>query len=125
MTEPAITILERRAGNVRILADLRTGEGVRQALGVEVYPAAVFYAPANWIEQHPREVAALAHAVRRTLDWMQKHSPEQIAAAMPMYSADGRMPEGGPQAVHQVLKVVLEKVRNARLDLRATYFNTP
>lgn len=71
MTEPAITILERRTGNVRILADLHTGH------------------------------------------------------AMPMYSADGRMPEGGPQAVHQVLKVVLEKVRNARLDLRATYFNTP
>lgn len=141
MADPAITVLERRFGKLKILVDTRTQEGVRAAFGVDEYPAAVLYSTAAWVGQHRETREALARAIRKTLSWMQQHSAEEIAAAMPatfrgddpalyaetirkalpMYSTDGRMPASGPEAVERVLRVSLEKVRLAKLDLQATF----
>ncbi|MBI4905999.1 MAG: ABC transporter substrate-binding protein [Acidobacteria bacterium] len=141
MADPAIMMLARRTkSNLRILADTRTRTGVKEAFGVEQYPAAVLYSTTGWLEKNAATAAALARAMRKTLAHIQA-SPDAVAAAMPkefqgddpslyaeavakalpMYSPDGRMPADGPAAVQRVLAVTLPKVRDAKLDLRATY----
>jgi NitT/TauT family transport system substrate-binding protein len=126
------------SGQARLLVDLRTEAGTRAALG-GLYPAAALYMPSAWVETHKDEVTRLARAFVRTLRYMQTHSAEQIAAQMPrdyyganrelyvealraslpMFTADGRMPEGGPETVLKVLSTLRPAV--ARVDLARTY----
>lgn len=141
MADPALAILEQRTGALRILADTRTEAGLLAALGVKEYPAASLYTTAAFLEKSPGPAEKLARAIGRTLAWMASHTPEEIAAAMPpefrgedsrvyvesirralpMYSRDGRMPAGGPQAVRGILGEVLEQVKTAKFDTAATY----
>lgn len=143
MTDPAFTRVARRHPGVRVLADLRHAEGVRAALGTETYPASVLYASRTWIAAHRDTAARLARAMRRTLEWMQAHSPEEIAGRAPaafrgddealyvealrnpmsMYSADGVMTREGADAVHRVMAQSMEKVRTAGVDVSKTYTN--
>lgn len=143
MTDPALSNIVRRAGPVRILADTRTANGVMQEFGVASYPASVLYSTPAWLEAHPETARALARALHRTLVWIQQHSAKEIAsrlplehrggdpalyeaaltASLPIFSADGRMPEDGPPAVLRVLSLSLPKVRDARIDLSQTYTN--
>ena len=143
MTDPGLAQLEKRSGKVTILADTRTAQGVKDAFGTETYPAAVLYATPEWIDANRETARKLARAIVRTLQWMHTHSPEEITAKLPvefrgedavlyaesirrcleMYSPDGRMPADGPGAVRKVLAASLEKVRNARIELAATYTN--
>src|SRR5436190_15234025 len=62
MADPAFTLLTRRNGDVRVLADLRTGQGVREAFGTSSYPGAVIYASGDWINAHHDTAARVAHA---------------------------------------------------------------
>ena len=143
MTDPALSNIVRRAGPVRILADTRTEQGVERELGVAIYPASVLYAAPAWLQAEPETARALARALRKTLNWMQEHSAREIAgrlpaahrgndealfqaaltASMPIFSTDGLMPAEGPEAVRRVLAVSLPKVREAKIDLAATYTN--
>lgn len=143
MADPAFTMLRRRNGTVRVLADLRTGEGVKAAIGSDSYPASVLYSKGDWIRAHRDEATKLARAIRRTLEWIQTHSAEEIAAkapasfrgedqalyveslknSLPMFSPDGLMPAGGPEIVHRLLAGSMEKVRNTKIDLSKTYTN--
>ena len=128
------------SGQARVLVDLRTEAGTREALG-GVYPAASLYMPNAWVAAHQAEVAKLARAFVRTLQYMHSHSAEQIAelmprdyyggdkalyisalkASLPMFTADGRMPADGPQTVLKVLSTFKPAVRNAHIDLAKTY----
>lgn len=143
MADPAFTMMRRRNPSSRVLADLRTGDGVRAAMGTDAYPASVFYSSADWIAAHREATRKLARAMTRTLGWIQAHSPEEIAAkmpasfrgedttlyvdalrnALPMYSPDGVMPSEGADAVRRVLAQSMEKVRGATIDLSRTYTN--
>jgi NitT/TauT family transport system substrate-binding protein len=143
MAEPAFTLVAQRNPDVRILADLRTGDGVKDAFGTDMYPGAVLYSSGDWVRAHRDTAARLAHAIRRTLEWMQAHTAEEIAAkmpaafrggddvlyvaalrhAMPMYSPDGVMSADGAAIVHRLLAASMEKVRNAHVDLSKTYTN--
>lgn len=143
MADPAFTLLTRRAGHVRILADLRSAAGVKQAFDTTMYPASVLYAPAGWITANRDTAARLARAMVRTLQWMQAHTPGEITAktprafrgeddrlyaeavksSMPMFSPDGVMDAAGAEAVHRLLAESLDTVRGARIDLSATYTN--
>ena len=127
-------------GQAKVLVDLRTEQGARAALG-GVYPAASLYMPNAWVDAHQAEVAKLARAFVRTLQYMHTHSAEQIAdmmprdyyggdkalyiqalkASLPMFTADGRMPADGPQTVLKVLSTFKPGVRNAHIDLARTY----
>lgn len=142
MADPAIMMLARRAGPLRILADTRNEDGVRKIFGVPHYPAAVLYSTQNWLSRNPQTAAALARAMRKTLAHIQS-SPDTIATAMPkefqaddpglyaeavknalpMFSPDGRMPADGPALVKKVLSVTMEKVRAADVVLADTYTN--
>ena len=143
MADPAFTMMRRRNPGVRVLADLRTGEGVKSAMGADSYPASVLYSKGDWIRAHRDEAAKLARAIRRTLEWMRTHPSEEIAAkvppaftgedralyvealrnSLPMFSPDGVMPAGGPEIVQKLLAGAIEKVRSAKIDLSKTYTN--
>jgi NitT/TauT family transport system substrate-binding protein len=143
MTDPAFTMLKRRAPGVRLLADLRTADGVNAAVGAATYPASVLYSKAEWVRANRDAVARLARAIRRTLEWMHTHTAEEIADKTPagfrgedralyvealtntmaMFSPDGVMTAEGAAAVHKLLAQSAEKVKDARLDLSTTYTN--
>jgi NitT/TauT family transport system substrate-binding protein len=143
MSDPAFTIVQRRAPGVRILADLRHADGVHAALGTHAYPASVFYTSGEWARANRETTAKLARAITRTLVWMQAHTPEEIADRTPpdfrgedlalyvdalkntmeMFSPDGVMSEEGAQAVHKLLAQSMEKVKKATIDLSKTYTN--
>ena len=143
MADPAYTLLARRNAGVRVLADLRTSDGVRDAFGTSSYPGAVIYAGADWIDAHRGTAARLARAIVRTLRWMQSHQPAEIAAKSPkefrgdddalyvesirhsmaMFSPDGAMAADGAEAVQALLAESVEKMRGARIDLSRTYTN--
>jgi NitT/TauT family transport system substrate-binding protein len=143
VADPAFTLVRRRNPGVRVLADLRTADGVNAALGAPAYPASVLYASGEWIRANHDTTERLARAITRTLQWMQTHRPEEIAAktpktfrgeddalyvealkaSMPMFSPDGRMPVEGTEVVRTLLAGSMEKVRGASIDLSKTYTN--
>jgi len=143
MTDPAFTIVQRRAPGVRVLADLRHEAGVKEAFGTRTYPASVLYATEPWVRSRHEAASRLAHAIRRTLEWLHSHSPEEIAGRTPaeargedpalytealkntmtMFSPDGVMEEEGAEAVHKLLARSMDKVRAATIDLSRTYTN--
>jgi len=143
VTDPVLTQILKRHPHLRILADARQASGVKEIFGTETYPASVFYSTTEWIERNPETAGKLARAMRKTLEWMQQHSPEQIAGkmpaayrgedaavyvealrnSMPMFSPDGIMSSEGAEAVKKVLSLSLEKVRKANVDTAQTFTN--
>ncbi|HEV3141041.1 MAG TPA: ABC transporter substrate-binding protein, partial [Vicinamibacterales bacterium] len=143
MADPAFTMLAKRNAGVRVLADLRTSDGIRDAFGTSSYPGAVIYANADWIAAHHETALRVARAIVKTLRWMQSHSAAEIAAKSPkefrgdddamygeaiqqsmaMFSPDGAMAADGAEAVHKLLAGSVEKVRAAKIDLSKTYTN--
>ena len=143
VADPAFTLVHRRNPHVRVLADLRTAEGVNAALGAHTYPASVLYAQGDWIRANRDTAGRLARAITRTLTWMQTHTPREIADktpktfrgeddalyvealkdSMPMFSPDGVMAAEGTEVVRTLLAGSMEKVRTATIDVSKTYTN--
>jgi NitT/TauT family transport system substrate-binding protein len=143
VADPAFTLVRRRNPGVRVLADLRTADGVSAALGTRAYPASVLYTSGDWMRANRDTTARLARAMTRTLAWMQTHTPQEIAASMPktfrgddealyaealkasmpMFSPDGLMAAEGAEVVRTLLAGSMEKVRNATIDVSKTYTN--
>ena len=143
MADPAFTLVARRNPGVRVLADLRTAAGVKEAFGADTYPGSVLYAKGDWIRANRDTTERLARVITRTLAWMQAHTAEEIAArtptsvrgeddalyvealksSMPMFSPDGVMPAQGANTVHSILAGSMEKVRSAAIDVSKTYTN--
>ncbi|WP_371097178.1 ABC transporter substrate-binding protein [Streptomyces sanglieri] len=139
-TDPTVaTILDKKLG--RILIDMRTPEGSKQALG-GLYPSSSLYMQTEWVNSHKETVQKLANAFVRTLKWMSTHSADEIAARMPadyaqgggkalyaqaikstlpMFTKDGVMPADGPATVERVLKAFNPNLKNAEVDLARTY----
>ncbi|MBN3804573.1 ABC transporter substrate-binding protein [Paraburkholderia sp. Ac-20336] len=140
-TEPTVTRL-LKAGEAKVLVDMRNVDGTREALG-GTYPASSFYMQSTWLDAHPDEAAKLARAFVKTLRYMHTHSAEQIAAQMPqeaiggdrvlyvsalqaslpMYTVDGKMPADGPQTVLKVLSAFNPTVKGRHIDLSRTFTN--
>ncbi|MFF9349423.1 ABC transporter substrate-binding protein [Streptomyces sp. NPDC014734] len=139
-TDPTVaTVLDKKLG--KILIDMRTPEGSRQALG-GLYPSSSLYMQTEWVDGHKETVQKLANAFVRTLKWMSTHSADEIAAKMPadyaqgggrelyaraiestlpMFTKDGVMPADGPATVERVLKAFNPNLKNAKVDLSRTY----
>jgi NitT/TauT family transport system substrate-binding protein len=79
--EPVISTLERD-GLVSILADTRTEEGTARIFG-GTNPAAVLYLKDDFIGKNPKTVQALVNAFYKALKFIEKASPEEIAASVP------------------------------------------
>jgi NitT/TauT family transport system substrate-binding protein len=143
MADPSFTFVHRRNPGVRVLADLRTAAGVKEAFGTDTYPGAVLYAKGDWIRANRDTTGRLARVITRTLAWMQAHTPREIAAktpktfrgeddalyvealeaSMPMFSPDGVMAPEGARVVRTLLAGSLDKVRSAAIDVSTTYTN--
>jgi NitT/TauT family transport system substrate-binding protein len=143
MLDPAVTILQGKFGDLRILSDTRTLADTKAVFGGE-YPGGALYAQSSWIAAHQAEAQALAEAIVATLKWIHAHSAEEIVAKMPtemvgpdralylaalkntlpMYSATGLMDPKGAAAVLAVFSQSVPEIANAKIDLAKTYTNS-
>lgn len=141
--EPSLSVLLKRAPQVRLLADTRTPAGVKEVFGTDEYPSAVLYGTGDWLRENRDKAHRLATAMRETLRWIQEHTAAQIAAKMPasiaaedpslyvqavehskqLYSVDGVMRPEAAAAVRRVLAISIEKVRQANIDVAQAYTN--
>ncbi|AIA01866.1 ABC transporter substrate-binding protein [Streptomyces noursei] len=138
-TDPTVAqVVNKKIG--KVLIDMRTPEGSKEALGGP-YPSSSLYMNTDWVNSHKDTVQKLANAFVKTLKWMSTHTPEQIAEKMPadyaqggkelyvqaikdtlpMFTKDGVMPADGPATVERVLKAFNPTLKNATIDLNKTY----
>jgi len=142
MLDPAVTLLQGKHKDLKILSDTRTQKDTLAVFGGE-YPGGALYTKSAWIAAHPKETQALTNAIVATLKWIHSHTPEEIMAKMPdnligpdkalylaalkntipMYSTTGRMDPKGAQAVLDVFSQSSPAVKNAKIDLSKTYTN--
>lgn len=142
MLDPAITLLQGKNKDLRILADTRTQKDTLEVFGGE-YPGGALYTKAEWIEKNPKAAAGMAKAIVNTLKWIHSHTPEEIMAKMPeelvgadkalylaalkntlpMFSQTGKMDPKGAQAVLAVFSQSSPDVAKANIDLSKTYTN--
>ena len=142
MLDPAVTLLQSKHKDLKILSDTRTQHDTLSVFGGE-YPGGALYTRADWIASHPKEVQALTNAMVATLKWIHSHTAEEIMAKMPpdlvgsdkalylaalkntipMYSETGRMDPKGAAAVLAVFSQSSPDVAKANIDLSKTYTN--
>jgi NitT/TauT family transport system substrate-binding protein len=137
--DPMITKLEQD-GDIKVVADSRTEEGTRAIFGGS-NPAAVLYLRREFAEKYPNTVQALVNAFYKTLKWMEKATPEEIAATVPedyylgdkalylaavkankpVYSLTGVIPKAGMQSAADMLLAFDEELKSAKVDLATTF----
>jgi NitT/TauT family transport system substrate-binding protein len=142
MLDPAITLLQGKFKDLKILSDTRTEKDNLAVFG-GAYPGGALYTRADWIAKHEKETQALATALVATLKWIHSHTPEEIMAKMPdeltgqdkalylaalkntipMYSTTGRMDPKGAEAVLAVFSQSVPEIAKANIDLDKTYTN--
>jgi NitT/TauT family transport system substrate-binding protein len=142
MLDPAVTLLQGKNKDLKILSDTRTQHDTLAVFGGE-YPGGALYTRADWIASHEKEVQALTNAMVATLKWIHSHTAEEIMAKMPaelvgsdkalylaalkntipMYSETGRMDPKGAAAVLAVFSQSSPDVAKANIDLSKTYTN--
>jgi sulfonate transport system substrate-binding protein len=142
MLDPAVTLLQGKNKDLKILSDTRTQHDTLAVFGGE-YPGGALYTRADWIASHEKEVQALTNAIVATLKWIHSHTAEEIMAKMPpdmvgsdkalylaalkntipMYSETGRMDPKGAAAVLAVFSQSSPDVAKANIDLSKTYTN--
>src|SRR6195256_1513440 len=79
--DPMMTKLEQE-GDIKVVTDSRTEEGTPAVFGGS-NPAAVLYARQDFIDKNPNTIQALVNTFHKTLQWLEKATPEQIAATGP------------------------------------------
>ena len=142
MLDPAVTLLQGKNKDLRILADTRTQKDTLDVFGGE-YPGGALYTKTDWIAKNPQAVQGMTTAIVNTLKWIHSHTPEEIMAKMPeelvgadkalylaalkntlpMYSQTGKMDPKGAQAVLDVFSQSSPEVAAAKIDLSKTYTN--
>ena len=142
MLDPAVTLLQGKNKDLKILSDTRSQKDTLAVFGGE-YPGGALYTKADWIASHEKEVQAMTNAIVSTLKWIHSHSAEEIAAKMPpelvgkdlplyiaalkntipMYSTTGKMDPKGAAAVLAVFSQSSPDVAKANIDLSKTYTN--
>ncbi|HWE24915.1 MAG TPA: hypothetical protein VG496_13335, partial [Myxococcales bacterium] len=95
----------------------------------------------SWVEKHKDAAQKLANALVKTLHYIHDHSAAEIAEKMPkdyyagdkelyvraladgkaMFTADGVMPDKGPETVLQVLIGSNKALETKKIDLSKTY----
>jgi NitT/TauT family transport system substrate-binding protein len=141
-SDPVTTILTEN-GDAQDVVDMRSPQTSEAVFGGP-YPEASVYTTADFIRRNPHTVQAVTNAVVRAERWMAQATPEQIADALPeeywlgdkalylkamgnmrtCYSPDGLMSHDAAATVQKVLGSFDPDVRNAKIDLEATYDNS-
>src|SRR5713101_3074629 len=137
--DPMMTKLDQD-GDIKIIADSRTEEGTRAIFGGS-NPAAVLYLKHDFAEKNPNTVQALVNAFYKTLKWLEKATPDEIAATVPeeyylgdkalyvaavkankpVYSLTGLIPAAGMQSAADMLLAFDEELKAAKIELSKTF----
>lgn len=137
--DPMIAMLEA-SGDVVVLEETRTTEGTTKVFGGPM-SAAVLYLRRDYMEKNPNTVQALVNAFYKTLRWMEKATPEQIAdkvpqeywlgdkslymaavkANLPVYSRDGIVGEGSQNRSIAFLQQFDKEIAAAKIDASKTW----
>ena len=137
--DPMMTKLEQD-GDISVIADSRTEAGTRAIFGGS-NPAAVLYVKRDFIDRNPNTAQALVNAFYKTLKWLEKATPTEIAAAVPeeyflgdkalyiaavgankpVYSLTGVIPAAGMQSAADMLLAFDEELKGAKIDLAQTF----
>ena len=137
--DPMITRLEQD-GDIKIIADSRTEEGTRAIFGGS-NPAAVLYLKHQFAQSNPNTVQALVNAFYKTLQWLDKATPEDITATVPedyflgdkalylaavrankpVYSRTGVIPAAGMKSAADMLLAFDDELKGANVDLAKTF----
>jgi NitT/TauT family transport system substrate-binding protein len=140
-TEPTISRL-LASGVGKVLVDLRTPETTRAALGAP-YPVLCVFMTNDYVQAHKDTVQKLVNAYVKTLKWIGSHSADEIVARMPvdyyagdkdlyttalknqlaLFSPDGKMPEGGAEAVLVIEQKTNQALSGKKIDLSLTFTN--
>ena len=139
----AINLLLRAHPGLTIVADTRTAEGSARVFGSASYPGSLLVAEESWLKANPDTARRFVRAVKKAMQWMGEHSPEEVRANMRddqrmtdadadlatirdfqhMLSPDGAIEKGSPEIMYKVLATSLENVRTAHIDLAKAYTN--
>ncbi|MGQ9724850.1 MAG: ABC transporter substrate-binding protein [Tepidimonas sp.] len=139
--DPVISLLQR-SGDLRVIVDTRQPAEAQRVFGGPM-PAGCLYAPVPFIERHPATVQALANAIVRANQWIQRAGPSDVIKVVPesyllgdravyidgflaakgALSPDGLIPPKGPQTALRALASVDEKLAQAKLELDDVYTN--
>jgi NitT/TauT family transport system substrate-binding protein len=137
--DPVIAKLES-TGDVVVFADTRTTEGATKVFGGTM-SAAVGYMKRDFMEKNPNTVQALVNAFYKTLKWLDKTTPEQIAGNVPqeywlgdkplyiaavkanlqIYSRDGIVSEGSQKRSLDFLRQCDKEMAAAKIDTARTF----
>lgn len=79
--EPTITRLEE-SGTIKVMVETLSVKGATAVFGSPL-PAGSLYTREEFVKANPRTVQSLANAMVRTLKWLQKATPDEVAAAVP------------------------------------------
>ena len=141
--DPVMTMLEK-SGEVVIVADTRTAEGTKKVFGFSDLPAAALYAPIDFVKKNPNTVQALTNAIVRALVWLQKATPDEVAATVPpdyllgdkaLYllsyskvkdaiSPDGMFTQEGAENMLKFLAAFNPAIKPAEIKLGQTFDNS-
>ena len=128
------------SGDAVVMADTRTTEGATKVFGGTM-SAAVAYFRKDFIDKNPNTVQALVNAFYKTLLWIDKATPEQIADNVPqeywlgdkalyttavkanlqIYSRDGIVSEGSQKRSIAFLQQFDKEMAAATIDTEKTF----
>jgi NitT/TauT family transport system substrate-binding protein len=137
--DPMIAMLEA-SGDAVVMAETRTTEGATKVFGGPM-SAAVLYFQKDYIDRNPNTVQALVNAFYKTLKWIDKATPEQIADNVPqeywlgdkalyiaavksnyeIYSRDGIVSEGSQKRSIAFLQQFDKQMAAATFDPPKTF----
>jgi NitT/TauT family transport system substrate-binding protein len=137
--DPVMTKLETE-GQIVIMAETRTTAGTTKVFGGPM-PAAVLYMKRDFIEKNPNTVQALVNAFYKTLKWLDKATPEQVANTVPeefwlgdkalytaavkasldAYSKDGVISADGQKRSLDFLRQFDKEIADAKVDTAKTW----
>jgi NitT/TauT family transport system substrate-binding protein len=137
--DPVIATLEAN-GDAVVMAETRTTEGANKVFGGTM-SAAVAYLKRDFVEKNPNTVQALVNAFYKTLRWIDRATPEQIADAVPqeywlgdkalymkavqanlqVYSRDGIVSDGSQKRSLDFLRQFDQEIAAAKVDTSKTW----
>jgi len=139
--DPVISLLSR-SNDIKIVSDTRVVAEADRVFGGPM-PAACLYVPLAFVDKHPRTAQALATAIVRANQWIQKAGPGDIIKAVPegyllgdravyidaflaakgALSPDGLFPDKGAETALRALASIDPEIGKATIDLKAVYTN--
>ena len=139
--DPVISLLTR-SNDLKIISDTRIVAEADKVFGGPM-PAACLYVPQSFVDKNPRTVQALASAIVRANQWIQKAGAADIIKTVPetyllgdravyidaflaakgALSPDGLFPDKGPETALRALSSIDPEVAKATVDLKAVYTN--